>query len=75
MTRSDPPVLHITLRHLRTFEAVARHHSISRAASELHLTQPAVSMQTAVEKADVPLPCNIMSYGAVVYELLLVEFA
>ena len=37
--------MHITLRHLRTFEAVAKHGSISRAASELHLTQPAVSMQ------------------------------
>jgi len=30
---------------LRTFEAVAQHLSISRAAAELHLTQPAVSMQ------------------------------
>jgi DNA-binding transcriptional LysR family regulator len=30
---------------LRTFEAVAKHLSISRAAAELHLTQPAVSMQ------------------------------
>jgi DNA-binding transcriptional LysR family regulator len=37
--------MHITLRHLRIFEAVARHSSISRAASEMHLTQPAVSMQ------------------------------
>jgi DNA-binding transcriptional LysR family regulator len=37
--------MHITLRHLRVFEAVARHASISRAAAELHLTQPAVSMQ------------------------------
>lgn len=37
--------MHITLRHLRIFEAVAQHSSISRAAAELHLTQPAVSMQ------------------------------
>jgi DNA-binding transcriptional LysR family regulator len=37
--------MHITLRHLKTFEAVARCGSISRAATELHLTQPAVSMQ------------------------------
>lgn len=37
--------MHITLRHLQIFEAVARHCSISRAAAELHLTQPAVSMQ------------------------------
>jgi DNA-binding transcriptional LysR family regulator len=34
-----------TLRQLRVFEAVARHLSFSRAAEELHLTQPAVSMQ------------------------------
>jgi LysR family transcriptional regulator, low CO2-responsive transcriptional regulator len=37
--------MHVTLRQLRIFEAVARHHSISRAAAELHLSQPAVSMQ------------------------------
>lgn len=36
---------HVTLRQLRVFEAVARHRSFSRAAAELHLTQPAVSMQ------------------------------
>jgi DNA-binding transcriptional LysR family regulator len=36
---------HVTLRQLRIFEAVARHGSISRAAAELHVTQPAVSMQ------------------------------
>ncbi len=37
--------MHITLRQLRIFEAVAQHLSISRAAADLHLTQPAVSMQ------------------------------
>lgn len=37
--------MNITLRQLRIFEAVARHGSVSRAAAELHLTQPAVSMQ------------------------------
>ena len=37
--------MNITLRHLRIFEAVARCGSISRAATEVHLTQPAVSMQ------------------------------
>ncbi len=36
---------HVTLRQLRVFEAVARQLSFSRAAAELHLTQPAVSMQ------------------------------
>lgn len=35
----------VTLRQLRIFDAVARHLSFSRAAEELHLTQPAVSMQ------------------------------
>jgi molybdate transport repressor ModE-like protein len=37
--------MQVTLRQLRIFEAVARHGSISRAAHELGLTQPAVSMQ------------------------------
>ncbi len=35
----------LTLRQFRVFEAVARHLSFSRAAEELHLSQPAVSMQ------------------------------
>ena len=39
------PLHHATLRQLRVFEAVARHLSFSRAAEELHLSQPAVSMQ------------------------------
>ena len=34
-----------TLRQLKVFEAVARRLSYSRAAEELHLTQPAVSIQ------------------------------
>ncbi len=37
--------MQITLRQLRIFEAVARQGSVSRAATELRLTQPAVSMQ------------------------------
>lgn len=36
---------HATLRQLKVFEAVARRLSFSRAAEELHLTQPAVSTQ------------------------------
>jgi len=39
------PVRHATVRQLRVFDAVARHLSFSRAAEELHLSQPAVSMQ------------------------------
>jgi DNA-binding transcriptional LysR family regulator len=40
-------VKHATLRQLRIFESVARNLSFSRAAEELHLTQPAVSTQVA----------------------------
>jgi DNA-binding transcriptional LysR family regulator len=36
---------HATLRQLKVFESVARLNSFSRAAEELHLTQPAVSTQ------------------------------
>lgn len=48
---------HVTLRQLRVFESVARHLSFSRAAEELHLTQPAVSMQVKQleEQAGLPL--------------------
>jgi len=48
--------MHITLRQLRIFEAVADHSSISRAASELHLTQPAVSMQMKQLEEQIGLP-------------------
>src|SRR5258705_7302729 len=34
-----------TMRQLRVFECVARHLSVTRAADELHLTPPAVSIQ------------------------------
>ncbi len=46
-----------TLRQLRVFEAVARHLNFSRAAEELHLTQPAVSTQVKqlTQHAGVPL--------------------
>src|SRR3989338_5091853 len=37
--------MHLTLRQLKVFEAVARHLNYTRASQELHLTQPAVSMQ------------------------------
>ena len=46
----------VTLRQLRVFEAVARHLSFSRAAAELHLTQPAVSMQVRQLEDMVGLP-------------------
>jgi molybdate transport repressor ModE-like protein len=48
--------LHITLRQLRIFEAVARHGSMSLAANELHLSQPAVSMQVKQLEDQIGLP-------------------
>jgi len=36
---------HPTLQQMRLFAAVARHRSFTRAAEEVHLTQPSVSMQ------------------------------
>ncbi len=47
----------VTLRQLKIFESVARHLSFSRAAEELHLTQPAVSMQVHAleDQAELPL--------------------
>ncbi len=37
--------MNVTLRQLQVFESVARHLSYTQAAHELHLSQPAVSMQ------------------------------
>lgn len=37
--------MHITFRQIQVFAAVARHLNFTRAAQELHLSQPAVSMQ------------------------------
>ncbi|MCB1891975.1 MAG: LysR family transcriptional regulator, partial [Rhodocyclaceae bacterium] len=48
--------MHLTLRQLKIFEAVARHLSFSRAAEELHLTQPAVSMQVRSLETAAGLP-------------------
>jgi len=44
-----------TLRQLKIFETVARHLSYSRAAEELHLTQPAVSTQVKTLQGHVGL--------------------
>jgi DNA-binding transcriptional LysR family regulator len=50
-------MMHITLRQLRAFEAVARLRSFSRAAEEMHVTQPTVSKQIKLlnEQVDMPL--------------------
>jgi len=45
-----------TLRQLKVFEAVARRLSFSRAAEELHLTQPAVSAQVKQLELHAGLP-------------------
>ena len=47
---------HATLRQLRIFEAVARLGSYSRAAEEIHITQPAVSAQMRQLEEMVGLP-------------------
>lgn len=49
-------MLHLTLRQLKVFEAVAHHLSYSRASEALHLTQPAVSMQIKQLEEVVGLP-------------------
>lgn len=49
-------MLHLTFRQLSVFGAVARLSSFSRAAEELHLTQPAVSMQIKQLEENVGLP-------------------
>src|SRR5215475_10265728 len=46
----------VTLRQMRVFAAVARHLSFTRAARELHLTQPAVSQQVKLLEEEVGLP-------------------
>lgn len=47
---------HFTLRQLQVFSSVARLLSHSRAAEELHLTQPAVSMQIKQLEQSIGLP-------------------
>jgi DNA-binding transcriptional LysR family regulator len=48
--------MHVTLRQLSVFEAVARHLSFTRAAEELHMSQPAVSMQIRQLEDNLGLP-------------------
>jgi DNA-binding transcriptional LysR family regulator len=48
--------MHVTLRQLKVFEAVARNLNYTQAAQELHLTQPAVSMQIKQLEESVGLP-------------------
>jgi len=48
--------MHLTLRQLKVFESVARNLSYTRAAAELHLSQPAVSMQVKQLEDNIGLP-------------------
>jgi LysR family transcriptional regulator, low CO2-responsive transcriptional regulator len=48
--------MHLTLRQLAVFESVARHMNFSRAAEELHLSQPAASMQIKQLEENIGLP-------------------
>ncbi|MBS1213955.1 MAG: LysR family transcriptional regulator [Proteobacteria bacterium] len=48
--------MNVSLRQLKLFEAVARNLSFTRAAEELHLTQPAVSIQVKQLEENVGLP-------------------
>jgi DNA-binding transcriptional LysR family regulator len=48
--------MNVTFRQLKIFESVARHLSFTRASEELHLTQPAVSMQIKQLELSVGLP-------------------
>ena len=50
------PGMRVTLRQLQVFEAVARLGSFSRAAEEIHVTQPAVSKQIRQLQEEVGLP-------------------
>ncbi|NJL40636.1 MAG: LysR family transcriptional regulator [Leptolyngbyaceae cyanobacterium RM2_2_4] len=49
-------MIHATLHQLKVFEATARHGSFTRAAEELFLTQPTVSMQVKQLTKAVGLP-------------------
>lgn len=48
--------MHVTIRQLKVFDSVARHLSYTKAADDLHLTQPAVSMQIKHLERAVDLP-------------------
>lgn len=47
---------HATFRQLRAFDAIVRHGSFTRAAAEMHLTQPTLSMQVKKISDSVGLP-------------------
>lgn len=58
--------MHLTLRQLQCFAAVAKNLSFTKAADELHLTQPAVSMQIRQLEQEAGLPLT-EQYGRQVH--------
>ncbi|MBI3452975.1 MAG: LysR family transcriptional regulator [Rhodospirillales bacterium] len=72
-----------TFRQLRAFDAIVRHGSFSRAAEEMHLTQPTLSMQVKKISNAVGLPLfeqigkkiYLTDAGRVVHELCQDVFA
>jgi DNA-binding transcriptional LysR family regulator len=58
-------MLTVTIRQMQVFAAVARRSSFARAAEELHLTAPAVSMQIKQLEAAIRLPLFDRSGGNV----------
>lgn len=48
--------MNVTFRQFKVFESVVRNHSYTNAAKELHLTQPAVSMQVKQLEENAGLP-------------------
>ncbi len=54
--QSDYLIRHLTLRQLQIFEAIFRHGSYTKAAEELFLTQPTVSMQMKKLSDTIGLP-------------------
>jgi LysR family transcriptional regulator, benzoate and cis,cis-muconate-responsive activator of ben and cat genes len=55
----------VELRHLRYFAAVAAHGSFSRAANNLHLTQPALSRQVKDLEDELGVPLFVRGKNAV----------
>lgn len=62
-------MLPVTIRQLQVFAAVARRASFARAAEELHLTAPAVSMQIKQLESAIRLPLFDRSGGGVTLTL------
>ncbi|WP_052050852.1 LysR family transcriptional regulator [Leptolyngbya sp. KIOST-1] len=56
MVQQSPSMKGITLHQMEVFEAVARHGSYTRAAEELYLTQPTVSIQVKQLSKIIGLP-------------------